>query len=835
MTTFNTRVTFDHVRNTAAGFTANNPVLGYGVIGIETDTGRFKIGDGQTAWSTLTYSKSPVDWEEIDGTPAAFTPTAHTHAPSAVGLGNVDNTADAAKPVSTAQAAADAAVASAAAADATSKANAAQAHAIQRANHTGTQAISTVSGLQTALDLKQPAGSYAAASHGHAIGEVTGLQVALDAKATTSDVTAAVAAVVDAAPAALDTLNELAAALGDDANFASTVTTSLAGKAAAVHAHVIANVTGLQAALDGKQASGSYAAATHGHTIADVTGLQAALDGKQAAGSYAATVHTHEISDVTGLQTALDGKQATLAAGTEGDVLTYSSGSWVAAGGGGGGGGDYLPLAGGTMTGNIAFDGTSGQAIGKGWFDTERGGNYGISLYCSIGYQLNWQAGWLICTEQDLTTPRPLYLDGEAGTTLRVWDAGQNEGVEISYTGITFADGTTQTTAAASLPSGTEGDVLTYSAGSWVAAAPSGGGGGIPAPPSPSQGDVLVYDTGNWVSQAPSTGLPGGMSDGDVLTYSSSVGAWVSQAPAAQLPTSAANGDVLSWNGSQWVAVMSLTPSLPSAAQGQYLKYDGTNWIAASLTSSASAGQYLQYDGSNWVAAAFTISDYSASVGYGVGDLVVLFGVIWRSTQAGMGNEPGLGSNYWAALTHYLPLDEFNDGDLLAWSSSANRVVPTAPPSGGGGGYTAPLFARMTNDEQWMSVTASSNLSLSPIVGSATYYIEGLAVIEGQADAAIGLKLTAGASDGEVLLDHDYLHDAYGNYWATNRNTDQTNSTAAYSNSWNSTVTAPIRFRGWVTTGAISSTNIALHFGSTSGMATITLKAGSWIMATKVA
>ena len=40
-----------------------------------------------------------------------------------------------------------------------------------------------------------------------------------------------VAATVDAAPAALDTLNELAAALGDDANFSATVTNSLATKA----------------------------------------------------------------------------------------------------------------------------------------------------------------------------------------------------------------------------------------------------------------------------------------------------------------------------------------------------------------------------------------------------------------------------------------------------------------------------------------------------------------------------------------------------------------------------------------------------------------------------
>jgi hypothetical protein len=77
------------------------------------------------------------------------------------------------------------------------------------------------------------------------------------------------------------------------------------------HGHEIADVTGLQSALDGKQAAGSYAASVHGHAISDVTGLQSALDGKQAAGSYAAAVHGHAIADVTGLQSALDGKQPT--------------------------------------------------------------------------------------------------------------------------------------------------------------------------------------------------------------------------------------------------------------------------------------------------------------------------------------------------------------------------------------------------------------------------------------------------------------------------------------------------------------------------------------------
>jgi hypothetical protein len=63
---------------------------------------------------------------------------------------------------------------------------------------------------------------------------------------------------IDSAPTALNTLNELAAALGDDPNFATTITTALAGKAASSHTHTIANITGLQSALDGKQAAGSY-------------------------------------------------------------------------------------------------------------------------------------------------------------------------------------------------------------------------------------------------------------------------------------------------------------------------------------------------------------------------------------------------------------------------------------------------------------------------------------------------------------------------------------------------------------------------------------------------
>ena len=42
-------------RHTAALWTANNPTLLLAEIGYETDTGKFKFGDGVTAWTGLPY------------------------------------------------------------------------------------------------------------------------------------------------------------------------------------------------------------------------------------------------------------------------------------------------------------------------------------------------------------------------------------------------------------------------------------------------------------------------------------------------------------------------------------------------------------------------------------------------------------------------------------------------------------------------------------------------------------------------------------------------------------------------------------------------------------
>lgn len=115
----------------------------------------------------------------------------------------------------------------------------------------------------------------------------------------------------------------------------------------ATHSHAIADVNGLQAALnatgdmkksvydadgdgvvdnaqklDGKTAA-QFAAAQHTQAIGTINGLQDALDGK------AAAAHAHAIADVTGLQAALDGKintTYTLSITGNAIVLTPSSG-----------------------------------------------------------------------------------------------------------------------------------------------------------------------------------------------------------------------------------------------------------------------------------------------------------------------------------------------------------------------------------------------------------------------------------------------------------------------------------------------------------------------------
>ena len=47
-------------RGTSSLWTSTNPVLAQGEPGYETDTGKFKVGDGSTAWTGLAYSSGPA-------------------------------------------------------------------------------------------------------------------------------------------------------------------------------------------------------------------------------------------------------------------------------------------------------------------------------------------------------------------------------------------------------------------------------------------------------------------------------------------------------------------------------------------------------------------------------------------------------------------------------------------------------------------------------------------------------------------------------------------------------------------------------------------------------
>ncbi len=134
-----------------------------------------------------------------------FTGTVSGITKSMVGLGNVDNTTDAAKPVSTA--------------------------------------------TQTALDLKAPLASPALS--GVPTAPTAAANTNTTQIATTAYVQTEIADLIASAPGALDTLDELAAALGDDANYAATITTALAAKAPLISPTFTGTVSGVTKSMVG--------------------------------------------------------------------------------------------------------------------------------------------------------------------------------------------------------------------------------------------------------------------------------------------------------------------------------------------------------------------------------------------------------------------------------------------------------------------------------------------------------------------------------------------------------------------------------------------------------
>ncbi|HDS1087275.1 tail fiber domain-containing protein [Stenotrophomonas maltophilia] len=220
-------------------------------------------------------TRNDVDFNtHVTGKPTTYPPSTHTHTKAQVGLDKVDNTADLDKPISTAtQAALDGKAA---------------------ASHT--HSIANVTGLQAALDGK------AAASHSHTIANVTGLQAALDAKANLSGANFTGPVGVGSAGDGNDLLtfnSERSWSFKQVGTAAETVlqlydnTGAKRFQIAAAQTNNVIEIDPAKAAIkingnavwhSGTFNPASKADVSHTHTIANVTGLQAALDGKASLG-----------------------------------------------------------------------------------------------------------------------------------------------------------------------------------------------------------------------------------------------------------------------------------------------------------------------------------------------------------------------------------------------------------------------------------------------------------------------------------------------------------------------------------------------------------------------
>jgi hypothetical protein len=165
---------------------------------------------------------------------------------------------------------------SSAASDATTKADAALVSAKTYADQAEADAVSTAS-----ADATSKANAALVSANAYTDSEISSL--------------------VSSAPGALDTLNELAAAIGDDANYAATVTTNLAAKAATTY-------------VDTQDAAVTSAAATDATSKANAAQAAAATDAttKADAAEAAAIAHTNarEILITSGFQTYADVSEA---------------------------------------------------------------------------------------------------------------------------------------------------------------------------------------------------------------------------------------------------------------------------------------------------------------------------------------------------------------------------------------------------------------------------------------------------------------------------------------------------------------------------------------------
>lgn len=187
--------------------------------------------------------------------------------------------------------------------------------------------------------------------------------------ATTAFVKSAIAALVASSPAALDTLNELAAALGNDPNFATTMTNALAGKQP---------LDSTLTTLSGKTAAGiiEYLGLVNS---SGMVGRLVSIKKFTSSGTYTPTAGTRFV------------KVRLVGAGGAGGGAAASTVSGYLAAGRGGGGGSYgettlidvasvlsvAVIVGSAGIGSAGSSGTDGGSSSFGSYITAPGGNGG--------------------------------------------------------------------------------------------------------------------------------------------------------------------------------------------------------------------------------------------------------------------------------------------------------------------------------------------------------------------------------------------------------------------------------------------------------------------------
>lgn len=180
-----------------------------------------------------------------------------------------------------------------------------------------------LSGLRGPQGIQGDSGASAFADISGAPTDNMALASALAAKATPADITSAINGLVAAAPGALDTLDELAAALGDDPNFAATIVTALAGKQAS-NANLAA-LSGLSLAADKML----YATGTGALALATLSAFARTLLDDADAAAMRATLGAASVSALVGTNILVngDGRIDQMASGAGANVLDDAYGS----------------------------------------------------------------------------------------------------------------------------------------------------------------------------------------------------------------------------------------------------------------------------------------------------------------------------------------------------------------------------------------------------------------------------------------------------------------------------------------------------------------------------